>query len=169
MHTCIDSKHHGAKTQSTDRQSQFEVTTSLRSNTACSSVLVGYGVKMKRRLYVRVQSAVVIFLWSWQRCRRSKIGCCSARRGTAFHCIAWEMFEHWRKNNRWPGGGGGGLEVFRQEVPRTSLSKRTWTKRHRLNDRSSAWQTRPFKWRRPWAVLRHFYFLFFVDTRSILS
>ena len=64
MYTCIDSKHHGAKTQSTDRQGQFEVATSLRSNTACSSVFLGYGVKMKRRLCVRVQSAVVIFLWS---------------------------------------------------------------------------------------------------------
>ena len=44
---------------------------------------------------------VTFFLRSWQRRRRSEIGCYSARRGAAFHCIAWEMFEHWRKNNRW--------------------------------------------------------------------
>ena len=44
---------------------------------------------------------VTFFLRSWQRRRRSEIGCYSARRGAAFHCISWEMFEHWRKNNRW--------------------------------------------------------------------
>ena len=40
---------------------------------------------------------LLFFLWSWQRRRRSEIGCYSARRGAAFHCFAWEMFEHWRK------------------------------------------------------------------------
>ena len=32
------------------RSTEFEVTTSLRRNTVCTSVIVGYGVKMKRRL-----------------------------------------------------------------------------------------------------------------------
>ena len=42
---------------------------------------------------------VTFFLRRWQGRRRYEIGCYSARRGAAFHCIAWEMFEHWRKNN----------------------------------------------------------------------
>ena len=33
-----------------NRSTEFEVTTSLRRNTVCTSVIVGYGVKMKRRL-----------------------------------------------------------------------------------------------------------------------
>ena len=78
----------------------FEVTTSLRRNTVCTSVVVGYGVKMKRRL--SAMCGLLLFsLRRWQRRRRSEIGCYSARRGAAFHCIAWEMFEHWRKSNRW--------------------------------------------------------------------
>ena len=44
---------------------------------------------------------LLFFLQSWQRRRRSDIGCYSARIWAAFHCIAWEMFEHWRKNNWW--------------------------------------------------------------------
>ena len=79
-----------------NRSTEFEVTTFLRRISACTSVIVGYGMKMKRRL-------CVFFLRSWQRRRRSEIGCYvySARRGAAFHRVAWEMFEHWRKNNWW--------------------------------------------------------------------
>ena len=33
-----------------NRSTEFEVTTSLRRNTVCTSVIVGHGVKMKRRL-----------------------------------------------------------------------------------------------------------------------
>ena len=33
-----------------NRSTEFEVTTSLQRNTVCTSVIVGYGVKMKRRL-----------------------------------------------------------------------------------------------------------------------
>ena len=91
-----------SRSQSTvdNRSTEFEVTTSLRRNTVCTSVIVGYGVKMKIRLSANVR-VVTFFLRSWQRRRRSEIGCYSTRRGAAFHCIAWEMFEHWRKNNRW--------------------------------------------------------------------
>ena len=41
-----------SRSQSTvdNRSTEFEVTTSLRRNTVCTSVIVGYGVKMKRRL-----------------------------------------------------------------------------------------------------------------------
>ena len=103
MYTCTGAKNRGAKAQSVNRSTEFEVTTSLRRNTVFTSVIVGYGVKMKRRLCVSVQCAdcYFFFLRSWQRRRRSEIGCYSARRGAAFHCIAWEMFEHWRKKNRW--------------------------------------------------------------------
>ena len=84
------------------RSTEFEVTTSLRRNTVWTSVIVGYGVKMKRRLCVSVQFlGCCFFLRSWQRCRRSEIGCYSARTGAAFHCITWETFEPWRKNNWW--------------------------------------------------------------------
>ena len=40
------------RSQSTvdNRSTEFEVTTSLRRNTVCTSVIIGYGVKMKRRL-----------------------------------------------------------------------------------------------------------------------
>ena len=37
------------------------MTTSLRKNTVCTSVIVGYGVKMKRRLGVSVQYAGCYF------------------------------------------------------------------------------------------------------------
>ena len=42
-----------SRSQSTvdrDRSTEFEVTTSLRRNAVCTSVILGYGVKMKRRL-----------------------------------------------------------------------------------------------------------------------
>ena len=41
-----------SRSQSTvdNRSTEFEVTTSLRRNTVCTSVIVGYGVKMERRL-----------------------------------------------------------------------------------------------------------------------
>ena len=91
-----------SRSQSTvdNRSTEFEVTTSLWRNTVYTSVIVGYGVKMKRRLSAMC-GLLLFFVRSWQRRRRSEIGCYSARRGAAFHCIAWEMFEHWRKNNRW--------------------------------------------------------------------
>ena len=38
-----------------NRSTEFKVTTSLRRITVCTSVIVGYGVKMKRRLCVLVQ------------------------------------------------------------------------------------------------------------------
>ena len=36
---------------------------------------------------------------SWQRRRRSKIGCYTAQLGTARHCIDWEVLEHWWKTS----------------------------------------------------------------------
>ena len=50
------------RSQSTvHRSTEFEVTTSLRRNTVCTSVFLGYGVKMKRRLCVSVQYAGCYF------------------------------------------------------------------------------------------------------------
>ena len=171
MYTRIDSKHHGANTQSTDRQSQFEVATFLRSNTACWVVFVGYGVKMKGRLCVTVQSAGCYFSLELTKMLSIKDRLLLSSKRSSLSL--YRLRDVWALTEKQPvtGGGGGGLGVFHHdhEVPRTDLPKRTWTKRHRLHDRSSAWQTRPFKWRRPWAVLRHFYNLFFVDTRSIFS
>ena len=43
------------------RSIEFEVTTSLQRNTVCTSVIVGYGAKMKRRLCVPVQHAGCYF------------------------------------------------------------------------------------------------------------
>ena len=54
-----------SRSQSTvNRSTEFEVTTSLRRNTVCTSVIVGYGVKMKRRLCVSVQCAECYFFFS---------------------------------------------------------------------------------------------------------
>ena len=51
-----------SRSQSTvNRSTEFEVTTSLRRNTVFTSVIVGYGVKMKRRLCVSVQCAGCYF------------------------------------------------------------------------------------------------------------
>ena len=52
-----------SRSQSTvdNRSTEFEVTTSLRRNTVCTSVIVGYGVNMKRRLCVSVQCAGYFF------------------------------------------------------------------------------------------------------------
>ena len=48
------------------RSIEFKVTTSLRRNTVCKSVIVGYVGKMKRRLCVSVQCAgCYFFLQSW--------------------------------------------------------------------------------------------------------
>ena len=40
-----------------NRSTEFEITTSSRRNTVCTSVIVGYDVNMKRRLCVSVQYA----------------------------------------------------------------------------------------------------------------
>ena len=54
-----------SRSQSTvERSTEFEVTTSLRRNTVYTSVIVGYGVKMKRRLCVSVQCAGCFFFFS---------------------------------------------------------------------------------------------------------
>ena len=54
-----------SRSQSTvQRSTEFEVTTSLRRNTVCTSVIVGYGVKMRRRLCVSVQCAGCYFFFS---------------------------------------------------------------------------------------------------------
>ena len=54
-----------SQSQSTvNRSIEFEVTTSLRRNTVCTSVIVGYSVKMKRRLCVSVQCAGCYFFFS---------------------------------------------------------------------------------------------------------
>ena len=51
-----------SRSQSTvNRSTEFKVTTSLRRNIVCTSVIVGYGVKMKRRLCVSVQCAGCYF------------------------------------------------------------------------------------------------------------
>ena len=44
-----------------NRSTEFEVTTSWRRNTVCTSVIVGYGVNMKRRLCVSMQCAGCCF------------------------------------------------------------------------------------------------------------
>ena len=60
MHRCQESR-----SQSTvNRSTEFEVTTSLRRTEHCTSVIVGYGVKMKRRLCVSVQCAGCYFFFS---------------------------------------------------------------------------------------------------------
>ena len=54
-----------SRSQSTvNRSTEFEVTTSLRRNTVRTSVIVGYGVKMKRRLCVSVQCASRYYFFS---------------------------------------------------------------------------------------------------------
>ena len=58
-------RRQGSRSQSTvNRSTEFEVTTSLRRNTVCTSVIVGYGVKMRRRLCVSVQCAGCYFFFS---------------------------------------------------------------------------------------------------------
>ena len=60
MHKCQESR-----SQSTvNRSTEFEVTTSLRRAEHCTSVIVGYGVKMKRRLCVSVQCVGCYFFFS---------------------------------------------------------------------------------------------------------
>ena len=59
MHTC---RLQESRSQCTVyRSTEFEVTTCLRRDTVCTSVIVGYGVKMKRRLCVSVQCAGCCF------------------------------------------------------------------------------------------------------------
>ena len=81
---------------------------------------------------VSVQCAgCYFFLRSWQRRRRSEIGCYSARRGAAFHCLAWEMFEHWRMTEKQPVSTS--LGVFHHEVARTDLPRKN------LNEKTSVY------------------------------
>ena len=62
MYTCVGSQE--SQSQSTvNRSTAFEVTTSLWRNTVCTSVIVGYGVKMKRRPSVSVQCAGCYFFF----------------------------------------------------------------------------------------------------------
>ena len=98
---------------------------------------------------------LLFFLRSWQRRCRSEIGCYSARRGPAFHYIAWEMFEPWRKNNRWVQV----WEFFVMKWPGLISLEKPKRKDISLHDRSSAWRTRlfKFKWRKPCVGLRHFF------------
>ena len=144
------------RSQSTvNRSTEFEVTTSLRRNTVCTSVILGYGVKMKDVFASQCNVQVVtFFLRSWQRRRWSEIGCYSAWRGAAIHCIAWEMFEHWRKNNQWVRV----WEFFVMKWPGLISLEKPKRKDISLHDRSWAWWTRlfKFKWRKPCVGLRHF-------------
>ena len=53
------------RSQSTvNRSTEFEVTTSLRRNTVCTSVIVGYCVKMKDAFASQCNVRVVTFFFS---------------------------------------------------------------------------------------------------------
>ena len=57
MDVCMHKLQESRSQTTVNRSTEFEVTTSLRRNTVCTSMIVGYGVKMKRRLCVSVQCA----------------------------------------------------------------------------------------------------------------
>ena len=60
IHRLPESRSH----TTVNRSTEFEVTTSLRRNTVCTSVIVGYDLNMKRRLCVSAQCAGCYFLFS---------------------------------------------------------------------------------------------------------
>ena len=65
MDVYMHRRQESRRNQSTvNRSTEFKATTSLRRNTVCTSVIVGYGVKMKRRLCVSVQCACCYFFFS---------------------------------------------------------------------------------------------------------
>ena len=94
----------------------------------CAIVTVGYGARMKDVLGYCAKCERLLFFLKLMKMSsiRSKIGCYSARRGAAFHCIAGEMFVHRRKNNRWV------WEFFVIYWPGLALifQEKAWTKRH---------------------------------------
>ena len=99
MYTRTGNTNRGAKPQSADRQSsrwQRPCEGTLFVRAWSQGTVWTWKDVFASQCNVRV---VTFFLRSWQRRRRSEIGCYSARRGAAFHCIAWEVFEYWRKKN----------------------------------------------------------------------
>ena len=163
MYTCTGAKNRGAKAQSTDRQSS-------RWRRPCEGTLYERDRRLRcedEKTSLRLSAMcglLLFFLWSWQRHRRSEIGCYSARRGAAFHCIAWEMFEHWWKSNRWVRV----WEFFAMKWPRLLSLEKPKRKDISLDDRSWAWRTRlfKFKWRKSCVGLRHFFFWIFFCQNS---
>ena len=119
-----------SRSQSTvNRSTEFEVTTSLRRNTVCTSVLVGYAVKMKRRLCVSVQCAGCDF-FSPKLTKTSSIRdrlLLSSKRSSLSLCRlrdVWALTEKQLVSTS--------LGVFRHEVARTDLPRKN------LNEKTSA-------------------------------
>ena len=150
-----------------NKSTEFEVTTSLRRNTVCTSVIEGYGVKMKRRL----SAMCGLLLFSPKLTKTSSIRdrplLSSKRSSLSLHGLR----DVWALTEKQPVSTS--LGVFRHEVARTDLPrKKPKRKDISLHDRSWAWRTRlfKFKWRKPCVGLHHFFFFwFFVETRSIVT
>ena len=152
-----------SRSQSTvNRPTEFEVITSLPRNTVCTSVIVGYGVKMKRCLCVSVQCAGCYFLFSEvdkdvddprqaatqleeeQPCTVLLERCLSTD-GKATGEYEFGKFSSWSGSDWSP----------KKKPKRKDIS---------LHDRSWAWRTRLFKckWRKPCVGLCLFFFDFFL-------
>ena len=116
-----------ARSQSTVyRLTGFEVMASLRRNTLCLSVILFYVVKMKIRLCVSVQGAGC-FISSLKLTRTLSIRdrLLLSSKLSSLHCNAWEMFEHWRTNNRWVRGWEFFVTNGWQLICRENLNEKT--------------------------------------------
>ena len=128
------------------RSTEFEVTASLRRNTVCTSVIVGYGVKMKRRLCISVQCAGCCFFCpklTKTSSIRDRLLLGSKRSSLSLYRLrdVWALTEKQLVN--------ASLGVFRHEVARIDLPRKK-----KLNEKTSvtwlfvSWRTRLFKWRK---------------------
>ena len=118
-----------SRSQSRDyRSTEFVVMTSLRRSTVCTSVIVGYGVKMKDVFASQCNLRVVTFSFTFTKTSSIQDRLLLSSKSSSLSLYAWEMFEHWREKQF----VSTSLEVFRHEVARTDLPRKN------LNEKTSA-------------------------------
>ena len=112
-----------------NRSTEFEVTTSLRRNTVCTSVIVGYGVKMKE-VFASPCNVRVVTFFSPKLTKTSSILerllLSSKRSSLSLH----RLRDVWALTEKQPVSTS--LGVFRHEVARTDLPRKNLNERHQL-------------------------------------
>ena len=110
-----------------NRSTEFDVTTSLRRNTVCTSVIVGYGVKMKRRLSAMCELLLFSPKLTKTSSIRDRLLLSSKRSSLSLYRLrdVWALTEKQMVSTS--------LGVFRHEGARTDLPRKN------LNEKTSAY------------------------------
>ena len=159
MDVCMHRLQESRSQTTVNRSTEFEVTTSLRRTTVCTSVIVSYGVKMKDVLASQCNVRVVTFFspkLTKTSSVRYRLLLSSKRSSLSLYRlrVVWALTE--KTTGEYEFGSFSSWSCGSDWSP--------WKKPKRkdisLHDRSSAWRTRLFKWRTPYVGLRHFFWFF---------